>query len=69
MAAADLLAEVESAISACLTSQQYTARGRSQQRARLAELTALRRELQSEVNEASTNSGSMSTVCQIDHPE
>jgi hypothetical protein len=59
-----LLDKVNSAISACLTSQAYTVRGRSQQKARLAELMAARRDLIGEVNEAS-NGGSMCTLGQI----
>jgi len=66
--AAELLAETEAAISACLKSQAYSIRSRSQQRARLAELMAARRELLGETQEASTNSGSMATVGQIDPP-
>jgi hypothetical protein len=64
-ASATLLDEVNSAISACLTSQAYTVRGRSQQKARLAELMAARRDLIGEVNESSANNGSMVTVGQI----
>jgi len=63
-ASATLLDEANSAISACLTSQAYTVRGRSQQKARLAELMAARRDLIGEGNEAS-NGGSMCSVGQI----
>lgn len=66
--ASDLLEEVNAAISACLTSQEYTSRGLAQKRARLAELMAARRELQNEINE-SANSGSMSSVGQFEMPK
>lgn len=66
--AAELLEEVNDAISSCLKSQAYTIRGRNQQRARLQELQALRRELIGEVNESAANSGSMASVGQIDRP-
>lgn len=68
MAAADLLTEVETAISACLNSQSYSIRGRMQQRANLRELMEFRRQLISEVADASANSGSMASVGQIDNP-
>ena len=68
MAAATLLTEVETAISACLLSQEYTSKGLAQKRARLAELQAFRQSLLVEIEGASTNSGSMATVGQIDYP-
>lgn len=69
MAAADLLAECEAAISACLKSQAYaTGDGLKQERARLAELQDLRRQLLSEVQE-SANGGQWCSVGQIDPPQ
>ena len=44
------LAAVRTAIGACLTSQQYTLRGRQQQMAQLASLRALEKELIDESN-------------------
>lgn len=67
MAAADLLAECEAAISACMKSQAYTVADRQQQRARLDELRILRRELMREVS-AGANGGSMASLCQLDPP-
>lgn len=65
--AADLLTEVNTAISACLQSQAYTIAERSQQRAKLSELQAFRRELLQEVQE-SANGGQWASVGQIDPP-
>ncbi len=67
MAAADLLAETEAAISACLQSQAYTVGERQQQRARLAELQSFRKELIAEV-QAGGGCGRMATLGQIDRP-
>jgi len=67
MAAADLLAECEAAISACLKSQSYSVAERSQQRAQLSQLQALRKDLLSEIQEGA-NGGMMASVCQIDEP-
>lgn len=67
MAAADLLAECEAAISACLKSQAYTVAERSQQRAQLDQLRLLRRDLLDEV-QVGANGGQMASVGQIDRP-
>lgn len=67
MAAADLLIEVEAAISECLRAQSFTQRQRSLAKARLAELMQARKDLISEVSESS-NSGSMSSVGEIMPP-
>ena len=48
--AQELLDEVETAISSCLTAQATTARGRSLERARLSELRVFRHELKDEMN-------------------
>lgn len=66
--ASDLLEEVNTAISACLTAQSYTIRGRSKSAARLAELQAFRRELIKEINDAAANGGSMASVVEIMRP-
>lgn len=62
MAAADLLTEVETAITAILSgAQSYSLRGRSVTRANLAELREFRRELQEEIA-SDTAGGSMTTL-------
>ena len=50
MAPTDLLTQCESAISACLLSQDYTTNGRRVVRAMLADLKTFRRELIDEIN-------------------
>ena len=65
--AAELLAEVNTAISAALTSQSYTLRGRTQTRARLDELRKFRAELLQEVQEEASG-GAMSSVIEIMRP-
>lgn len=65
--AAELLAEVDTAISACLTSQSYTLRGRTQQRALLRDLMAARKDLLVEVQDGS-NSGQMASICEMVPP-
>jgi hypothetical protein len=62
--AAELLEQVNTAISNCLTAQMTSVRGRQLQFARLKELKEFRESLIAEVNE-SANSGSMSSVGQI----
>lgn len=59
--ASDRLATVRSAIDRCLTSQSYTARGRSQQMANLRELREMEKELIEEVNQES-QSGAMASL-------
>lgn len=65
--AEQLLEEVNAAISATLKSQEYGVAGRQQKRARLAELTKFREELQREVAEGA-NGGQMCSVGQICRP-
>lgn len=65
--AAELLAETETAISACLSSQSYSVAERSQQRAQLAQLKDFRTQLLGEVQE-SRNGGMISSICEIDRP-
>ena len=67
MAAADLLAEVEAAISKCLQSQAYEYGGRKQQQAALRDLMQARKDLLQEVSE-SENSGQMCSLGQINRP-
>lgn len=69
MAAADLLTQVEAAITKCLTSQAYTVRGRSQQLAQLDQLRKLRSELMQEINESSANGGSMVSLGEMMDPQ
>lgn len=66
--AAELLEEVNDAISKALTAQSFTIRGRSQQLASLAELRKFRQELIAEIGEASNNSGSMCTLGEVMPP-
>lgn len=65
--AEEMLAEVETAISACLNAQSYSVADRQKTSARLDELRNFRRELLAEVNDA-RNGGQMSSVGQIDTP-
>ncbi len=65
--AAELLAETNTAISACLASQSYSVAERSQQRAQLAQLTAFRKELLGEVQE-NRNGGQMASLIQVGRP-
>ena len=58
----------DAAIEAAETSQAYTIRGRSQQRALLKDLYAERRHLRGLQSEEDVNSGSMATVGVIDTP-
>lgn len=59
--ASDRLSAVREAIGKCLTSQQYTVRGRQQQMAQLATLRAMEKELQQEVVHESAG-GSMASL-------
>ncbi len=62
--AADRLAAVRRAIGNCLTSQQYTSRGRSQMMAQLRDLRELEKDLQAEVD----SSGQMLSLAQMMRP-
>lgn len=64
--ASELLTQVESAITACLTAQSYTVAGRSKQMAQLAELRNFRKELLDEINAGSESSGSMCSLGQME---
>ena len=65
--AADRLAAVREAIAACLTSQSYTVRGRSQQMAQLATLREMEKELADEV-QAASDGGSMASLAIVVPP-
>lgn len=65
MAAADLLTEIEAAISRTLVSQEYAIANRSQKNAMLKDLMAARRELLQEIQEGSS-SGQWASVGTID---
>lgn len=64
--AAELLAEVETAISACLTAQTYSIAGRSKAMAQLAELRKFRQELKDEISTSSNSSGSMVSLLKFE---
>jgi ribosomal protein L20 len=63
--ASDRLNAVRAAIDACLTSQQYTVRGRSQQMAQLRDLRQLEKELMEETNQEAQGSAMASLGLQI----
>jgi hypothetical protein len=63
--ASDRLHAVRAAIDACLTSQQYTVRGRSQQMAQLRDLRQLEKELMEETNQEAQGSAMASLGLQI----
>lgn len=63
--ASELLEETNAAIRECLKSQAFTQRGRSFQKAQLAELRKFRSELIAEINEANAGGGSMCTLGEI----
>lgn len=57
-----ILANVETAITNCLTAQAYTVAGRSKQMAQLKELREFRKELLREVADGSESGGSMASL-------
>lgn len=61
--AADLLAQVETAISNCLTAQAYSVAGRSKQMAQLKELREFRQQLKDEA--ANESAGSMCSLLRL----
>jgi hypothetical protein len=63
--ASDRLTAVRAAIDACLTSQQYTVRGRSQQMAQLRDLRQLEKELMEETNQEAQGGAMASLGLQI----
>lgn len=60
--ASELLTQVETAISQCLTAQSYSIAGRQKQMAQLAELRKFRQELKDEISAAANSSGSMCSL-------
>lgn len=61
---ADILTEVETAISNTLTAQSYSAPGgRQKQMADLTALMKFRRDLMDEISMSSANGGSMASLC------
>lgn len=66
--ASDLLTATDAAILNCLTSQQFTVRGRQQQMARLDDLRKFRAELLSEIQEAENNGGAMASLGEVMRP-
>jgi hypothetical protein len=63
--ASDRLNAVRQAIDACLSSQQYTVRGRSQQMAQLRDLRQLEKDLMEEVNQEAGGSSMASLGIQV----
>lgn len=66
--AAELLGQVDAAITRALTSQSWTNRGRSLQTANLAELRKFRAELLQEIESENYSSGSMASVGEVQRP-
>lgn len=66
--ASELLTATDEAILNCLTSQQFSIRGRQQQMARLDDLRKFRAELLSEVQEGENNGGAMASLGEIMRP-
>jgi len=66
--AAELLEQVDAAITRALTSQSWTNRGRSLQMANLAELRKFRAELLQEIDSEGYNGGSMASVGEVQRP-
>ena len=67
--AAELLADVETAIQQCLTAQSYSIGAgqhvRSKQMAHLAQLVAFRQQLKDEISNGGDSSGSMCSLLQM----
>lgn len=66
--AAELLAATDAAILNCLTSQQFTIRGRQQMYAKLDDLRKFRAELLSEIQESTENGGYMASLGEMMRP-
>lgn len=66
--ASELLAQVETAISNCLTAQSYSVAGRAKQMAQLKELREFRQQLKDEIANGATSSGSMVTLARLGVP-
>jgi FixJ family two-component response regulator len=65
--ASELLSQVESAITSCLTAQSYSIAGQKVM-AQLAQLREFRKELLDEIANGSNSSGSMATLCKLEEP-
>jgi hypothetical protein len=61
----ELLAQVETAISNCLTAQSYSVAGRQKTMAQLRELREFRKELVDEIASGSESNGSMCSLMQM----
>lgn len=60
--ASELLSQVETAITQCLTAQDYTVAGRTKRMAQLSELRNFRKELLQEIDAAGESGGSMCSL-------
>lgn len=65
---AELLQQVETAISNCLTAQSYTVAGRQKTMAQLRELREFRQQLKDELSIENSGSGSMATLLTLGEP-
>ena len=65
---AELLQQVETAISNCLTAQSYTVAGRQKTMAQLRELREFRQQLKDELSIENGGSGSMATLLTLGEP-
>jgi len=61
----ELLTQVETAISNCLTAQSYSVAGRQKTMAQLRELREFRKELVDEIASGSESNGSMCSLMQM----
>lgn len=66
--ASERLATVRAAIDRCLTSQDYTIRGRRQVMAQLRDLRAMEKELQQEANQVSYGDQDMASLAEFTEP-
>lgn len=64
--ASELLTQVETAISNCLTAQSYTVSGRTKIMAQLKELRDFRQQLLDEIANGANSSGSMVTLLKLE---
>lgn len=66
--ASDLLTQVETAITSCLTAQSYSVAGRQKTMAQLRELREFRQQLKDEIANGSSGSGSMVSLLKLEEP-
>jgi len=64
----ELLAQVETAITGCLTAQAYSVSGRSKAMAQLRDLREFRASLLDEISAGSESSGSMCSLLRLESP-